>query len=281
MLYNGICWRHNLEDKSIGKFIATLRKECGMTQKELGDKLFVSDKTISRWERGDCSPEISLLPAIAEVFSVTTDELLRGERIVVDNNSVMGAENNQVNAAQKEKKTNFFSSNKTLFIRVLAICGTIAILLAVGLILLSVVKFTATDSYDSFNVLKSALESDYDQWLKENYGSDVSAIEQANKDKMCKDTMYIPNLPKEEQYVEYYYHKDHYVSIRGTIGEDGKIVYIAVRIAEKEVGIAEIVLWSIFGANIASAVVVCLVMANKKSKALDAEPSAVSGAEKE
>ena len=43
-----------MENKSIGKFIATLRKECGMTQKELGDKLFVSDKTISRWERGDC-----------------------------------------------------------------------------------------------------------------------------------------------------------------------------------------------------------------------------------
>ena len=270
-----------MEDKSIGKFIATLRKECGMTQKELGDKLFVSDKTISRWERGDCSPEISLLPAIAEVFGVTTDELLRGERIVVDNNSVMGVENNQVNAAQKEKKPNFFSLNKTLFIKVLAICGTIAILLAVGLILLSVVKFTATDSYDSFNALKSALESDYDQWVKENYGSDASAIEQANKDKMCKDTMYIPNLPKEEQYVEYYYHKDHYVSIRGTIGEGGKPVYIAVRIVEKEVGIAEIVLWSIFGANIASAVVVCLVMSNKKSKTLDAESSAVSGAEKE
>lgn len=76
-----------MEDKSIGKFISILRKSKGMTQKELGEKLFVSDKTISRWERGDCAPEISLLHTIAEVFDVTVDELLRGER-----NSVAGEE---------------------------------------------------------------------------------------------------------------------------------------------------------------------------------------------
>ncbi|MBO5701196.1 MAG: helix-turn-helix transcriptional regulator [Clostridia bacterium] len=69
-----------MEKKTIGKFIAVLRKANGMTQKDLGDKLFVSDKTVSRWERDECTPELSLIPAIAEIFGITTDELLRGEK---------------------------------------------------------------------------------------------------------------------------------------------------------------------------------------------------------
>ncbi len=69
-----------MEKKTIGKFIAVLRKANGMTQKDLGERLFVSDKTVSRWERDECEPELSLLPALAEIFGITTDELLRGER---------------------------------------------------------------------------------------------------------------------------------------------------------------------------------------------------------
>ena len=69
-----------MEKKTIGKFIAVLRKANGMTQKDLADKLFVSDKTVSRWERDECDPDLSLIPAIAELFGITTDELLRGEK---------------------------------------------------------------------------------------------------------------------------------------------------------------------------------------------------------
>ena len=69
-----------MEKKTIGKFISALRKANGMTQNELGEKLFVSDKTVSRWECDECTPELSLIPSIAEIFNITTDELLRGER---------------------------------------------------------------------------------------------------------------------------------------------------------------------------------------------------------
>ncbi len=69
-----------MEKKTIGKFISALRKANGMTQKELGEKLFVSDKTVSRWECDESTPELSLIPVIAEIFGITTDELLRGER---------------------------------------------------------------------------------------------------------------------------------------------------------------------------------------------------------
>lgn len=69
-----------MEKRTIGSFIAALRRACGMTQKELGEKLYVSDKTISRWERDECTPDLSLIPAIAEIFGVTVDELIRGGR---------------------------------------------------------------------------------------------------------------------------------------------------------------------------------------------------------
>lgn len=69
-----------MERKSMGAFIAALRKANGMTQKELAEKLNVSDKSISRWERDDGAPDLSLIPVIAEIFGVTCDELLRGER---------------------------------------------------------------------------------------------------------------------------------------------------------------------------------------------------------
>ena len=59
-----------MEKKTIGKFIAALRKANGMTQKELGEKLFVSDKTVSRWECDECTPELSLIPSIAEIFGI-------------------------------------------------------------------------------------------------------------------------------------------------------------------------------------------------------------------
>jgi len=69
-----------MEKKTIGGFISALRKASGMTQKDLAEKLNVSDKTVSRWECDEGSPDLSLIPVIAEIFGVSCDELLRGER---------------------------------------------------------------------------------------------------------------------------------------------------------------------------------------------------------
>ncbi|MBD5080263.1 MAG: helix-turn-helix transcriptional regulator [Ruminococcaceae bacterium] len=67
---------------SIGQFIAALRKANGMTQQDVADRLNVSNKAVSRWERDECAPDISLIPAIAEMFNVTCDEILKGQRII-------------------------------------------------------------------------------------------------------------------------------------------------------------------------------------------------------
>lgn len=73
-----------MEKKTIGAFIAALRKANGMTQQEVADRLNVSNKAVSRWERDECAPDLSLIPAIAEMFGVTCDELLKGERIFAE-----------------------------------------------------------------------------------------------------------------------------------------------------------------------------------------------------
>ena len=88
-----------MEKKTIGKFISALRRANGMTQKELGERLYVSDKTVSRWECDECTPELSLIPLIAEIFDITTDELLRGER-----NKTQDVENSERLKAKSDKQ---------------------------------------------------------------------------------------------------------------------------------------------------------------------------------
>ena len=64
-----------LDKEKMGLFIAQLRREKEATQKELADRLYVSDKAVSKWERGLSVPDISLLLPLAEILGVTTTEL--------------------------------------------------------------------------------------------------------------------------------------------------------------------------------------------------------------
>ena len=69
-----------MEKKTLGSFLSALRRAQGLTQQEVADRLMVSNRAVSRWERDEAMPDILLLPAIADLFGVTVDELLRGER---------------------------------------------------------------------------------------------------------------------------------------------------------------------------------------------------------
>ncbi len=68
-----------MDNRKIGEFITLTRKQKNMTQKELADILGVTDKAISKWERGAGYPDISTLKPLAEVLGVTVNELLEGE----------------------------------------------------------------------------------------------------------------------------------------------------------------------------------------------------------
>ena len=69
----------------IRKFIATLRKEKGMTQEPLGEKLGVTNKTVSRWETGTYLPDVEMLSLLSQAFGVSLNELVAGERLAAEN----------------------------------------------------------------------------------------------------------------------------------------------------------------------------------------------------
>ena len=80
-----------------GKFIATLRKEKDLTQEQLGEKLGVTNKTISRWENGNYMPDIEMLSLLSKEFDVSINELISGERLLLDDFK-KAADNNLVTA---------------------------------------------------------------------------------------------------------------------------------------------------------------------------------------
>lgn len=73
-----------MNQEKIGKFILNLRKEKNMTQQELAEKLKVTDRAISNWENGKNMPDLSLFKAICDVFDITINELLSGEKLQKD-----------------------------------------------------------------------------------------------------------------------------------------------------------------------------------------------------
>lgn len=70
----------NEQNEKMGRFISELRKAQNMTQKSLAEKLEVTDKAVSKWERGISCPDVSLLIPLSKVLGVTASELLNGEK---------------------------------------------------------------------------------------------------------------------------------------------------------------------------------------------------------
>ena len=68
-----------VDSEKIGSTICTLRREQGMTQRELAELLHVSSKAVSKWERGQGIPDVSLLERLAEVLDVTVEQILSGK----------------------------------------------------------------------------------------------------------------------------------------------------------------------------------------------------------
>ena len=74
-----------MNQESIGKFIASLRKEKKMTQQDLANKLGVTDRAVSNWENGRRLPDYSLLKDLCDTLSISVNELLSGEKIKKEN----------------------------------------------------------------------------------------------------------------------------------------------------------------------------------------------------
>ncbi len=73
-----------MEKKTLGIMIASLRKEQGLTQLELAEKMGVTDKAVSKWERDLSCPDVNTIPKLAEVFGISVDELMQVKAASLD-----------------------------------------------------------------------------------------------------------------------------------------------------------------------------------------------------
>lgn len=76
-----------------GKFIANCRREKGMTQAQLAEKLNVTDRAVSKWETGKCMPDSSIMLELCDILNITVNELLSGQRIATNNYEEKVSEN--------------------------------------------------------------------------------------------------------------------------------------------------------------------------------------------
>lgn len=120
-----------MDQMKTGKFIADMRKAQGLTQKELAEKLGMSDKTISKWECGNGMPDNSIMIELCDILHINVNELLSGERLSSENYS-QKAEENIMNLIQNTDATE--RNSKRSFIT--SLVGVIALIIAIGFIVI-------------------------------------------------------------------------------------------------------------------------------------------------
>lgn len=110
----------------IGKYIAGKRKALGMTQKQLAEKINMSDKSVSKWERGICLPDVSVYMELCEILGISINEFLAGEDIDAENVEKKSEDNIiQVTKDSKKKQKNLKS--------ILAVVTTFAVIMVLVL----------------------------------------------------------------------------------------------------------------------------------------------------
>ena len=98
-----------MDQLKIGKFIANCRKQNNLTQMQLSEKLGITDKAISKWERGVAMPDTSIMLELCDILSISVNELLSGEKIDMENNNQKNEQLLLDMAKELEKK------NKTIW----------------------------------------------------------------------------------------------------------------------------------------------------------------------
>lgn len=96
-----------MDCKKIGSLIYSLRKDKNMTQKQIADIMNISDKTISKWERGLGCPDISLLPELSQILGVSIEQILSGE---INLNNLVGGNMNKLKFYVCEQCGNLITS---------------------------------------------------------------------------------------------------------------------------------------------------------------------------
>ena len=116
-----------MDQIKIGRFIAERRKKAGLTQMQLAEKLGITDKAVSKWERGIAMPDTSIMHKLCDILGISVNELLCGEKIDMENNNQKNEQLFLDMAKELEKK------NKTVWTSMWIIMGVSVIGLIGGL----------------------------------------------------------------------------------------------------------------------------------------------------
>lgn len=129
----------------IGRHIAELRKEKGYTQKSLSDVLYVGEKTVSKWERGVVAPDITMIKTLSDLFEVSVDELLSGEKIDNSKNDNNEATIDAINVYTKQTKHNVIKKS----------------ILSIGIVLLITLTVFLIDRHYKWKINKFKIDGEF------------------------------------------------------------------------------------------------------------------------
>lgn len=123
-----------MDQLKIGKFIADCRKEKGLTQWQLAEKLGITDKAISKWERGIAMPDTSIMLELCDILGISVNELLNGEKLNMENNNQKN-EQLLLDMAKEIERKNKTIWSAMLTLMTISIIGLLAGILAAAFLI--------------------------------------------------------------------------------------------------------------------------------------------------
>ncbi len=181
-----------MDNTRTGSFIREKRKEKGLTQKEVADRLNITDRAVSKWERGICAPDIALLEPLSKILDVSISDLISGEESQVANNNEIIVET--INYSNREM------TRKTKRLKQGLIIVSIIACLSIMVFLLSKMFPIIFQRGNPVPYLIAAIQiDDTHRYVKVNDGSFQNVYISKRKDERIKDLLEeIENEPELE-----------------------------------------------------------------------------------
>ena len=157
-----------MDAKKIGAFLKELRNENGMTQEQLGEKIGVSNKTISRWETGNYMPPVDCLNVLSGIYNISINEILAGERASGEAFTKIAEENITVTLKGVEKNYQTFKKKMMCILAVTTVLTIIILILlpmntvkdVIVMVLVIAVAFIANTLNLTLNVIALATKQE-------------------------------------------------------------------------------------------------------------------------
>ena len=186
-----------MDVKKVGEFIKQKRKEKKLTQKELAQKLSITDRAISKWERGICCPDISLLKDLSSILDISINELLSGEDIekleLEQSEDILLESVKQYTAVEKKK-------NKKLLIFTI-----ILLIFYIGLVIAMYLTYNQVNKNDNMNWYSYSNKKTLDKFFvaleNYDYGTIKEMAFDAYNTEQVQDTL-IEDVNKCDEYKE-------------------------------------------------------------------------------